>query len=399
VTMAKRSDDGLTKLGPGRWRARITVRDPATGKKALDTTRTFSADTKLEAMAKRKALRDELVGSGDEWTVNEALDAWMPTLRSGTLHARKTHAKRIRAAFGTLKLSLVPAPDVQRWLARLPGCDDTANYHRATLQALYKFARERGRLRGANPIALTQARTTAKTSAELLAELEAPAPTKALLGDAAAKFFAALEQLHPALVPVARAQLLLGCRWSEVTTLRWSDINWESGLVTIRRGQSRNAELGPPKGKKKRVAGLGPEGLAFFRGHRAEMERLGWPGSDEWAFAKPPMGKPRKHDLWGYETCRRYVKDALRAAGLDVDAVTHTLRHTHVTLARALESDAALRASVGHADKSMTELYTDDSHRAAVAQSFAGRLEGLLPGVQSGGADVVQISKSFKKTR
>lgn len=393
------ANDGLEKLGGGRWRARITVRDPATGKKALDTTRTFKANTKLEAMAKRNALRDELVGSGDEWTANEALDAWMPTLRAGTLHARKTHAKRIRAAFGKLKLSLVPPPDVQRWLASLPGCDDTANYHRATLQALYKFARERGRLRGVNPIEQTRPRKTPQTSAELLAELEQPQKPKAMLGDAPGRFFAALEQLHPELVPLARAQLLLGCRWSEATTLRWSDIDWDTGVVTVRRGQSRKAELGPPKSKKSRVTALGPEGLAFLRGHRAEMERLGWPGSDEWVFAKPLMGKPRKHDLWGYETCRRYVHDALRAAEISVGAATQSFRHTHVTMARALESDAALRASVGHADPKMTEHYTDDSHRAAVAQSFAVQLEGRLSGVYPGGADVISISKSFKKTR
>lgn len=395
----KNSSDGLKKLAPGKWLARITARDPKTGKKTLDTDRVIHADTKLEALAERKRIYDDLVGCGDEWTVSEALDAWMPTLRGGTLHARKTHEKRIREAFGSLKLSRVPSADVQRWLAKLPGEDVTANLHRATLKALYKHALHVGRLKGANPIDRTVPRHTPKTSAELLAELEQPQKPKAMLGDVAARFFAALEQLHPVFVPVAKMQLLLGCRWSEVTTLRWSDIDWDTGVVTILRGQSRKAELGPTKGKRKRLGALGPEGIAFLRGHRAAMERLGWPGWETWMFAKAPMGKPRKHDLWGYETSRRYVHDALRAAEVDLDAVTHAFRHTHVTLARSLSSDAALRASVGHEDERQTETYTDDSHRRAVAQSFGPRIEERLAGGVFGGAPVIRISKSFKKTR
>jgi integrase len=397
--MPPKSSDGLTKIGPGKWRARITARDPVTGKKTLDTDRVIHADTKMEAMAKRKALRDELVGTGDEWTVSEALDAWLPTMRAGTLHTRRTHARRIRAAFGGYRLSLVPPADVQRWLAGLKGCDDTANYHRSSLQALYAFARAQGRLKGVNPIAATQRRRTPRTSAEMLAELEAPPVRKALLGDELPRFFSGLLEHAPELYPVARAQLLLGCRWSEVTALKWSDIDWDTGVVTIRRCQSRKGELGPPKGKKQRTAALGPDGLAFLRGHRAEMERFAWPGSDTWAFPRPPMGKPRPCDLWGYETTRRRIHDVLDALCIELDSVTHMFRHTHVTVARALESDAVLRESVGHEAPAMTEHYTDESHRQARAVSHAGALESRLGGGVFGGASVTRLPKISKKTR
>lgn len=398
--MAKpKSSDGLEKLAPGKWKARITARDPKTGKKTVDTDRVIFADTKAQAIAERERIRDELVGGSDEWTVGQALDAWLPTQRAGSLFTRKTHARRIRERWGTLKLSRVPPSEVQRWLSGLKVADNTANYHRATLQALYAYARAQGRTRGANPIDQTEARKTPKTSAQLLAELESTPAPKAILGTDLARFFAGLQEHAPELYPVARAQLLLGCRWAEVTALQWRDIDWDTGVVTIRRSQSRKGELGPPKGKKQRFGALGPDGLAFMRGHRADMEREAWPGWELWAFPRPLMGKPRPCDLWGYETTRRRIHDVYDALGLDLGAVTHAFRHTHVTIARGLESDAMLRETVGHGSSAMTENYTDDSHRKAAVAGHASKLEELIGGGVSGGATVTRLPKIFKKTR
>lgn len=399
--MAK-SSDGLKKLAPGKWLARITARDPATGKKTIDTDRTIYADTKLEALAKRKALRDELIGSGSEWTVDEALDAWIPTLRAGTLHTRKTHARRIRERFGRYKLSLVPPTEVQRWLAELAGCDDTANYHRATLQALYKFARKEGKLQGANPLERTVPRHTPKTSAQLLAELEAPPARRALLGDEVARFFSALQQHDPHLYPVAKLQLLLGCRWAEVTALQWHDVDLQTGVVVVRRSQSRNGELGPPKGKKARISALGPQGVAFLVEHREAMARAQWPGWELYVFPRPSSeitGKPRPSDMWGYETTRRRIHDVLDALGIDLASATHTFRHTNITIAASQQNDAVLRAMVGHSSPQMTQAYTDPSIARESATTFAGGLETKLAGGVFGGVDSSELLEIRKKTR
>jgi integrase len=110
-------------------------------------------------------------------------------------------------------------------------------------------------------------------------------------------------------------------------------------------------------------------------------------------------GKPRPCDLWGYETTRRRIHDVLDALGIELDSVTHMFRHTHVTVARALESDAVLRESVGHEAPAMTEHYTDESHRQARAVSHAGALESRLGGGVFGGASVTRLPKISKKTR
>jgi integrase len=384
--------DGLTKLAPGKWRARITWRDSA-GKRH-DTDRVIEAPSKAQALVERERIREELAGTGDEWTVGDAVDAYLPTLRTGTRLARTVHLRRFRERIGeSVKLSRVPPAGVQRWLSEISAGDDTANNHRASVLALYKWAKGKGRLIGANPIAQTIRRHTSKSSEELLAEAEAPEPRKAMVGGELPRFFGVLLEQEPELYPLMRCLLLLGGRVSEALALQWRDIDWDTGIVMIRRTQLRNGELGPTKGKRRRTAALGPEGLAFMRGHRAAMEREGWPGSDTWCFPRPITKRPRHHDMWPYPSVAPRVRRALTAAGLELECSTHAMRHSHVTLARALESDAALRATVGHADPKMTETYTDESYRAAVASSFASQLESRLGSEVFGGADVVKIDR------
>lgn len=385
--------DGLTKLKNGRWRARITWRD-AMGRRH-DTDRVIKADSKGQAMAERERIREELAGTGDEWTVAEAIAEWLPTMRTGTRLAREVHSRRFSELFGKLKLSNVRTADVQRWIAGLECSDDTANNYRASILALYKFARARGRLRGEDPIARTIRRLTPRTNAQWLEELEGPTERRALVGDELPRFFAALLEREPELYPLARCQLLLGCRWSEASALQWRDVDWKTGIVTIRRSQSRNGEIGPPKGKRARTTALGPEGLAFLRGHRASMEREGWPGSDTWCFPRPMTGRPRRYDLWPYPTAASRVRGVLEALGIDLACSTHAMRHSHVTLARALESDAVLRETVGHTTGSLTERYTDESHRRAKAAGMATELEARIGGAL-GGADVVPLTCGAK---
>lgn len=384
------SNDGLKKTGPGKYLARIVWRD-AQGQRH-DTDRVIYADTRPKAVAERERIREELEGVGDEWTVDEAIDQWLPSMRAGTRVTREPHARSFRERFGKLKLSRVATADVQRWITGIDASDETANNYRASTLALYKFARARGRLRGDDPVARTIRRITPRTNEELLAELEGDAPRKALVGDELPRFFAQLLEDEPDLYPLVRCQLLLGCRICETLALQWRDIDWTTGIITIRRSQSRNGELSVPKNKKRRTAALGPEGLAFMRGHRAAMERSGLPGADLWCFPRPLTKRPRHHDMWPYPSVSPRVRAVLKAIGVALACSTHAIRHSHVTLARQLESDAmdraaagrALRDQVGHASEAMTAAYTDESHHRVVARSHASELEARINPVFGG---------------
>lgn len=393
--MAKnKSSDGLKKLEPGKWLARVTARDKDTGKKTLDTTRVILADTKLEAMRKRKALREELLGFGDEWTVGLAIDTWLPTQPPGSLSVRKTHADRFRAKFGSRKLSLVTTPEFQRWLAELTCSDDTANGHRASIMALYKYAKGQGRLVGADNVAASVKRVSPKTAAERLEELERGAKPAALFGGELGEFFDTLAAHAPDVFPLMKTQFLLGCRIGEVIAMQVDSVDWETGAVTIMRNCAKDGTIVVPKNKTARAAGLGPDGLAFLRGHRAAMVTAKWPGHETWLFPRPPFGTRRTRDTWVYETVRQRVKAALAAAGIDLSTVTHAMRYTHVTRARALQADAMMREAVGHADARQSRHYTDASAHAAAAVGYARDFEAQVSGGASGGASVTDISKS-----
>lgn len=391
-----KSSDGLQKIGPGMWRARIVSPRDSTGKRVVDTDRIIEADTKLQALAKRKELYDQLVGRDCEWTVDQAVDAWLRAQRLGSLPVRTVHGNRFKARFGSCRLSAVQTVEVQRWLASLQCGDVTANAYRGSLASLYKFARRQGRLLGKNPISETERRETSSTTAEDLATLHTPRKTKALVGDALAEFFDALLDNEPDLYPMAKLQLLLGCRWAEVAALQWSDIDWDTGAVMIRRGVVRLG-ISTPKARKLRFAALGPEGIAFVRGHRAAMAQKKWPGWDLWVFPRPITHRERLRDTWAYATVYRAIRRAQAEAGIDIANATHAFRHTYVTLSRALNSDAVMRASVGHAGTRLTETYTDDTHRVAEVVSLAGAMEARLHG--AGGTLSGVVAPKGPKTR
>jgi integrase len=388
------SSDGLKKIGPGKWLARIVGPRDAQGKRTVDTDRIIEADNKMHALQKRQELYDQLVGHDSEWTVDEAVAAWLKVQRLGSLPVRTVHGNRFKARFGSRCLSAVQTVEVQRWLADLECGDVTANAYRGSLASLYKFARRQGRLLGRNPISETERRETTSTTEEELTALHAPSKTKALVGDALGEFFDALLDHEPDLYPMAKLQLLLGCRWAEVAALQWSDIDWETGAVTIRRGVVRLG-ISTPKARKKRFGALGPEGIAFLRGHRAAMERTQWPGWELWVFPRPVTCRERLRDTWAYDTVYKAIRRAQVEAGIDIANVTHAFRHTYVTLSRALNSDEVMRAAVGHAGTQLTEKYTDDSHRVAKVVSLAGAMEARL---QSAGGDLggVRASKTPK---
>jgi integrase len=394
--MAKttKSSDGLKKIGPGKWLARIVGPRDADGKRTVDTDRIIEADTKMQAMQLRQKLYDELVGDDSEWTVEQTVAAWLPTVHIGSLPVRTTHINRFKLRFGGRRLSAVAPVEIQRWLAELDCGDTTANAHRGSVLALYKFARRQGRLVGKNPLLETEKRETSLSTEEELAALHAPVKSNVLIGDALVRFFEALNEVNPDLYPVAKTQLLLGCRWAEVAALQWQDIDWATGAVLIRRGIARLG-VSVPKARRKRVAALGPMGIAFLRGHCAVMEQRKWPGWDVWVFPRPVTGHPRPKDTWAYNTVHTAVAAALAAAQIDIAKNTHAFRHTYVTLSRALNSDDVMRASVGHSGAGLTETYTDDSHRVAEVVSLAEAFEARLQNA-GGGFGGVGSEKSLK---
>jgi site-specific recombinase XerD len=142
--------------------------------------------------------------------------------------------------------------------------------------------------------------------------------------------------------PKHRALLMLiysaGLRAGEVVRLRPSDLDIDRGLVRVRKG----------KGDRDRNTLLAKRAVDAVR-----LYRDAYP-TDPWLF---PGARSERHLTT--RSVQRIVKRAARAAGIEKDVTTHTLRHSFAT--HLLEGGTNLRVIqelLGHQSARTTQLYT-----------------------------------------
>jgi integrase len=377
--------NGVRKLGPGKYEVRLTH---TVNSKRRDTERVIAADSMGDAGAKREALLVSLKDpSVTGRTVSETIaDYLKENMPRGSLKVRISWCKRIEAAFGPKRLGDLRMIDIQKFLRELPLSDKSAIGVRAAFCALYKYAIVRGDYGGENFAAKTVRRHT-PLSTEAQMEADDNPVKRAYLGDEAQRFLAALNE---DVRPLQALQLFLGCRFGEVSALRWSDVDLDGAVVHIRRGQYEG-EVGRTKGKKQRASTIGPHAVAMLRAHRERMAELRWPGWETLVFPNPPTpGLDRPHDMWAYQTVRRHVVLAQKAIGSQVVSRTHAMRHTHITAAevkRQLDMDASMAAAElkrqmlaqGHATEAQRAQYIDT--RALPPSRVAADVEAMLVGL------------------
>ncbi len=127
-----------------------------------------------------------------------------------------------------------------------------------------------------------------------------------------------------------------GVRVSELVSLNWSDIDWDSEVVRV---------LG--KGGKERVVPIGSKALEALRAYGSESGMKG------------PLFKNRDGDRLTSRSVERIVKRMAIKAGLGSDVTPHVLRHSFAT--HLLEGGADLRTVqelLGHSSLTTTQIYT-----------------------------------------
>lgn len=360
---AKRTGDGLTKLSPGKWSARITYTRP--DGRRVDTDRTIKANTKAEALAERDRILRELKGEADAPTLDEALDLHLDGKAFATAAAYRSALRVLDQRTRAKRLPDLSAVDVQRAL-RASASPAMGHLVLSALQGAYRTARRAHLYAGPDPFAqVASPRKTAPvtTPEERLAALEGEGPRRAYRPE---ELRAVLEQLRPDLRLLTVVQVLLGCRFGEVSALRVRDVDWATGDVTIRRGQYKR-RIDAPKTRRRRTTALGRGGLALVRAHAEQLGILDQPDA---LLLPGPGGR-----MWSYEYVRDLIRAAQTAAGVVVAARTHAARHTHVTSARRLKADALLGAMVGQTP-AMVEHYTDETQQPR--QEYAEGIEALV---------------------
>jgi integrase len=170
---------------------------------------------------------------------------------------------------------------------------------------------------------------------------------------------------------LVQAALLSGCRYSELTRLKCSDFNPDSGTRAIRLS----------KGKVRHVV-LTDEAKAAFSSWTEKF------ASTDLVFRRAD-GKP-----WGTSHQRRPLDEASARAGISPAVTFHILRHTHGShLAMNGVPMGVIAAQLGHADTRMTEKHYAHLAPSYIAQTIRANFPTL--GIYAGDATVV----AFKATK
>lgn len=156
-----------------------------------------------------------------------------------------------------------------------------------------------------------------------------------------------------------RVAATTGMRLGEMRALRWGDINWSRGTVTVRRSYSWGEESTPKSGKVRSI--VMPDQAA------AALDQLSRRGDftepDDLVFISPTGSYIEESAL------RRRFYTALDDAGLPRIRL-HDLRHTFGTLAIQALPPSEVQSIMGHASIQTTDIYIHHTPRVESARKL-----------------------------
>lgn len=141
-----------------------------------------------------------------------------------------------------------------------------------------------------------------------------------------------------------------GIRRGEACGLQWQDINFNTGLIQIRRNLQYTPAAGvyetTPKNGKSRTVDVGADVLGYLRQLRAEQAETCF---SKWVFSQQGTAEPMHP-----QSPTRYFAKFGKKYGID-NFHPHLLRHTSASIALTNGADVvSTSARLGHSDTSVT---------------------------------------------
>lgn len=325
--------------GPKGWIAQLEL-GVVDGRRVR---RRFSGRTKAEVSKRLETARRSLsdgVLAPERLTVGTFLSQWLREIdvRPKTLAGYESIVRTgLKPHLGTIKLAELTVADVEGYLRRRKDLRAlTRHHHLAALRAALKHAARRGLL-ARNVASLARAPRVRKT------------PIRPMTGEEARTLLAGGSALY-------RVALATGLRQGELLGLRWSDVDFDGGSVTVRKTLHRRGGeyfLDDPKtAESQDSVPLLAGSLAALKEHRRSQaaDRLaagpGWIDNDlvfttangaplygsdvtrQFQAALTAAGLPRYrfHDL------RHSTASFLIEAGVPIEVVSRILRHSTIKL-------------------------------------------------------------------
>ena len=312
----------------GRWEARYTIgRDPGTGRQVQ---RSLYAETQADALRQlrqiQSAIENGTYTNPVRLTVGQWLDIWvaeyLTSVRPGTRKSYEEQIKNhIKPALGAVKLQGLLPPAVQALINELSrkkklSPKTVKNIH-GVLHAAMGKAVDIGYIRS-NPTSTTALPRIEKPDLTILPEEKLSAFIQAVDND-----------VYGSLIYVT---LFTGARQSEALGLTWDCIDFEAGVITIRRQLQRDREsktyfLAPLKNDRPRKIFPAPAVMQELRQVKADQAKYQLKAGSAWANS---LNLVFTNELGQNLVHRTVVKHFKKAADvIEMPALRfHDLRHS-----------------------------------------------------------------------
>jgi integrase len=141
-------------------------------------------------------------------------------------------------------------------------------------------------------------------------------------------------------------------RRGELLALRWRDVQFLEGRVTVREAFVKGRFTTPKSRSSRRLLELGPQTRDLLA---EQWRRSAFQGDEELVFCHPQRGSP----LDPSKVARCYLRPALKKAGIEkAFRPLHDLRHTALTHEAAAGNPMAyVQLKAGHSQSAITERY------------------------------------------
>jgi integrase len=158
---------------------------------------------------------------------------------------------------------------------------------------------------------------------------------------------------------------MTGMRRGEALALRWCDVDFEAGTISVRRsvtlvktkGAGEELVIGTPKNGKARVVDLDPQTLAALRSHRSRLASILLALGRDDALVLGTLDGQIRHPENFSGTFKYRIAAARKKLGEHAlpEIRLHDLRHTHASLLlRAGEPVKVVSERLGHASAMIT---------------------------------------------
>ena len=316
------------------WEARLTVGvDPGTGKQIR---RSFSGKTQKEVREKMQAaavaVNDSTYQEPTKLTVSDWLDIWLAEytvdLKPLTRSTYKNKVEStIKPTLGAVKLQALKAPQIQKMLNDLQrGTSGRKPLSAKTVKDIYGIlhralgqAVEVGYLR-INPSDACKLPRVERQEIRPLDEAQTAAFLNAIHGQPFERLFI--------------VDLLTGLRQGELLGLRWKDVDFDAGTVTVAQQLLKSKEkggtyfFGSLKNDKTRLLTPAPSVMKALREQRRVQTEWRLKAGEFWEYSGLVFTDELGHHL-SHVTVRKHFKKAVESIGIP-EARFHDLRHPYV---------------------------------------------------------------------